>query len=377
LDQETAPDWACAGVTATGGLAVLVHGAATARVTRADGDSVSLTSADALIPVSRVFTGPPVSVTLELPGHGGADSRLRLDGGVVQGGGVMLTTVGGPAAPDAGIAMKPPVRQPEPELVAAPEPEREAGPVAGDLSADAVVAANAVVAAATAEPDTTESQAASAEVLESVAPEPPPAPSPQPVLQVPDASANFDSVLLILSEDDQVQAPAEPQPAVTDEQALVDGVYCPQPKIKHFNDPAVAYCRVCGLGMLQQTRNIQKGPRPPLGVLVLDDGMTYRLDADYVLGRDPGMDPDVAADRARPLRMVDPGGTISRLHLRVTLAGWRVQLEDLGSANGSVVVHPGAAEPLRLTPHQAVEIKPGSTINVGRRSLRFESYLSA
>jgi hypothetical protein len=42
-----------------------------------------------------------------------------------------------------------------------------------------------------------------------------------------------------------------------------------------------------------------------------------------------------------------------------------------------VVIHPGAAEPLRLTPHQAVEIKPGSTINVGRRSLRFESYLSA
>lgn len=366
LDQEAAPDWACAGVTAAGGLAVLVHGAAVARVVSVDGQSVTLTSADALIPVSRVFTGASVSVTLELPGHGEADSRLRLDGGVVRAGGVMLTTVGGPAAP-AAVAAPPaavpvapaPVAPAVPAVDIATElpvsvPDRETAPMAAEPAAD--------VGAGLWPP------------AQEAAPEPPAARSAEPVLHKPDASADFESVLLILSEDDQ--APAAPAEAA-DERAQVDGVYCPQPKIKHFNDPAVAYCRVCGLGMLQQTRAIQKGPRPPLGVLLLDDGMTFRLDTDYVLGRDPGMHPDVAAGRARPLQMVDPAGTISRLHLRVSLVGWRVQVMDLGSANGSVVQHPGLDQPQRLTAQQGVEIKPGTTIHLGRRSMRFESYLSS
>ena len=76
-----------------------MHGAATAQVTAPDGESVRLTGANALIPVSRVFAGPSVSLMLALPGHGSADSRLRLDGGVVQGGGVMLTTIGGRTGP--------------------------------------------------------------------------------------------------------------------------------------------------------------------------------------------------------------------------------------------------------------------------------------
>jgi pSer/pThr/pTyr-binding forkhead associated (FHA) protein len=101
-----------------------------------------------------------------------------------------------------------------------------------------------------------------------------------------------------------------------------------------------------------------------------------QLDTDYVLGRDPAMDADVAAGRARPLRIVDPAGTISRLHLRVALVGWRVHVVDLGSANGSVVHYPGNPQPLRLTPHQAVEIQPGTMIDVGRRQLRFDSYLA-
>jgi hypothetical protein len=369
LEQESPPDWACAAVTAAGGLAVLVHGAAMARVTAVDGEPVSLTGADALIPVSRVFTGPSVSVLLALPDHGDADSRLRLDGGVVQAGGVMLTTVGGQVGPEVGLAVKPPVREPERDTAPMPgQQERDTAPMPDDLAPDiAPGPAGPAILAGPATP------------AEPRLPEPPPVPSPEPVLHVPDASADFEAVLLILSDDDQDQAApvqARPESEPADAQALVDGVYCPQPKNKHFNDPAVAYCRVCGLGMLQQTRNIQRGPRPPLGVLLLDDGMTFRLDADYVVGRDPGMDADVAAGRARPLRMLDPAGTISRLHLRVALNGWRVQVADLGSANGSVVRHPGVPEPQRLTPHEAVEIKPGSTIDMGRRSMRFESYLS-
>jgi hypothetical protein len=362
LDQDQPLSWACAGVTSAGATAVLVHGEATAVVT-VGGDTVTMSAEAAVIPVSKLFSGPAVGVVLTLPGHGDPDSRLRLDGGVIQAGGVSLAVTAQPAS------------QPEQEVTPVPEDPRPAPPPRPPDTDGLAPAGPVAVLAPTSEPTT--------RLAPSPAPPPVPAvPARQPelLLHQPDPAAGFESVLLILPDNGQdapAQAPPGQEAGSADEPVLVDGVYCPQPKIRHFNDPGVAYCRVCGLGMLQLTRHVEKGPRPPLGVLLLDDGMTFRLDSDYVLGRDPGMDADVAAGRARPLRVADPDGTISRLHLRVSLNGWRVQATDLGSANGSVVHNPGVAEPQRLTPHEAAEIKPGATIDVGRRTLRFESYLSS
>ena len=56
----------------------------------------------------------------------------------------------------------------------------------------------------------------------------------------------------------------------------------------HFNRLDAYYCEICGLGMVQQTRVVVTGPRPSLGVLVLDDGTSYALDTDYLVGRSPG-----------------------------------------------------------------------------------------
>lgn len=112
------------------------------------------------------------------------------------------------------------------------------------------------------------------------------------------------------------------------------------------------------------------GFQGPLGVLVLDDGTHFPLDADYVIGREPALDADVAAGRARPLRIADPGGTVSRLHLRVSVAGGQVEVSDLGSGNGSVL-HPAAGEPLRLPPNEPTVIEPGARISVGDRSFEY------
>jgi FHA domain len=379
LEQEQPPAWACAGITAAGAVAVLVHGEASARVTAGGGESVSISGADSVIPVSRTFTGPPVTVMLKLPGHGDADDRLRLDGGVVQGGAVRLTATAGADGEVVQPVQQQPVQQVQVEQQVQQPPPPEAMPPPLE-----------------AMPPPPEHETAPMPEPEQPAVQAPPAALP-PRMHEPDPASQYSSYLLILPEDSDVvslepeQAAQlgqpglpppipmpEPMPAPepADPRQLVDGVYCPQPVNKHFNDPEVQYCRVCGLAMLQQTRNVQKGPRPPLGVLVLDDGTTLQLDTDYVLGRDPVMDADVAAGRARPLRIIDPAGTISRLHLRIALVGWRVHVVDLGSANGSVVHHPGIPQPQRLTPHQAVEIQPGSTIDVGRRTLRFDSYLA-
>ena len=135
---------------------------------------------------------------------------------------------------------------------------------------------------------------------------------------------------------------------------MVEGVLCAR---NHFNDPDVAYCRQCGIGMVQQTRRTQLGQRPPLGVLLLDDGTGFTLDRDYVLGREPVLDGDVAAGRARPLRVTDPEGTVGRVHLRVSLVGWQVEVKDLGSVNGSVIYLPAGGEG-KLNPYDPVLVSP-------------------
>jgi hypothetical protein len=110
----------------------------------------------------------------------------------------------------------------------------------------------------------------------------------------------------------------------------------------------------------------------PLGVLVLDDGTGFALDADYVVGREPALDTDVAAGRARPLRIADPEGTVSRLHLRISVTGEQVAVSDLGSGNGSVL-HPPDGKPLRLIPNEPTAIEPGARIIVGDRSFEYVS----
>ncbi len=83
--------WACAGVTANGGLAVLVHGYAAATVRAGDGPELTLTVSDSKLPVSRTFTGETVTAILVIGGAAPPDERFRLGDGVVQGGGLALT----------------------------------------------------------------------------------------------------------------------------------------------------------------------------------------------------------------------------------------------------------------------------------------------
>ena len=190
---------------------------------------------------------------------------------------------------------------------------------------------------------------------------------PMPAARRPDRAAPFEAVILLPG-----HAPDPgPAPVPPPTQALIEGVYC---RDGHFNDPDQRYCQICGISMAQLTQVTRLGPRPPLGVLLLDDGSTLRLDTDYVVGREPGVDDDVAADRARPLRITGPASGVSRRHVRVRLNGWRVEVVELHSANGTFLHRPGAAEPERLTPGVPVVATPGARIDVGRRWLRYESH---
>jgi hypothetical protein len=203
-----------------------------------------------------------------------------------------------------------------------------------------------------------------------------------------DRDAPFEAVLLIGDEalekasqtsgplpPADVQPPPGPVPADGAEEAdarpIVLGIYC---RNEHFNDPRVPYCAVCGVSMAQQAHVSQTGPRPPLGLLVLDDGATFRLDTAYVVGREPERDEAVLQGRARALRIDDPKGVVSRIHARVELDGWDVTVVDLASANGTHIAPPNSDAWTRLEPHRPIVLTPGTRVVFGRRGFRYESH---
>lgn len=151
----------------------------------------------------------------------------------------------------------------------------------------------------------------------------------------------------------------------------VRGVICSR---GHFNDPAAPFCSVCGISMVQRTLNLVEGPRPPLGVIVFDDGTTFTLDSDYVLGREPENEPSVLAGTARPLAIEDAERTVSRVHAGLVIDGWSVKAIDRGSANGTFIAGPGEDDWIPLIPNRPTAIKPGTRVRLGQRILLFDSH---
>lgn len=117
------------------------------------------------------------------------------------------------------------------------------------------------------------------------------------------------------------------------------------------------------------------GPRPSLGTVVMDDGTTYSLDADYVIGRNPSASSEVRSSTARPLLLHDPSNTMSQVHAGVRLRDWDVTLVDLRSSNGTHVLVPDGRDWQQLPPDTPLVLKPGTRVAVGQRWFVFESHL--
>lgn len=341
-DPDGVPSFALA-VPSPQGLAVMLHGNGEAAVTSA-GSATRLSGQDAATWVDRLVPWPVEEVVLSC-GHledVAPEPWLDLRAGVVPGGGLVARWV-------RETSSNAPEKTLPPSAAAAPRERPE--PV--DPPAETVAA-----------------------------PPPPPAQPPAPELtMVRPAAPAFESVLLIDAAGDVEDAEAtvehapEQLPENQDQEPagiLVKGINC---KRGHFNDPAAAFCGVCGISMVQQTHQLVDGVRPPLGVVVLDDGATFRVDDDYVIGREPEHDPRVQEGSARPLVVADTEGTVSRSHALLTLVGWDVQLTDLGSSNGTYITTPNSSGSRALPRHQPVKIEPGTRIVMGSRTLVYDSHV--
>ncbi|GAA3648402.1 hypothetical protein GCM10022237_05050 [Nocardioides ginsengisoli] len=320
----------------TTGLAVFVDGDVTVTV-----DGQSITGAESLAWVERLIPWPVESVAVTLPGASAPDeaSSYRLDGGVVPAGSLRVgagTSAAEPVMEPVVEAAPPP--PPTPEPVPVPVPTPEAVPV----------------------------------------PEPvvPVAGRPLPPPQV-DEHVNFQSVLLSDVEDDLDDF--EPLPIVESAAQVMEehaheqvrGVYC---KNRHFNDPRVLFCGICGINMVQQTPVLVNGPRPPLGVIVLDDGSVFQLDTPYLLGRDPAGDERVAAGDFRPLPIIDQSHEVSRVHARLEMRGWDVVLVDNNSTNGTFVHLPKTPDWVRMPPGAEQVLVQGTRVRIGHRTLAFNTH---
>ncbi len=158
--------------------------------------------------------------------------------------------------------------------------------------------------------------------------------------------------------------------AADEDGVVVDGFLCSR---GHLNDPRGHFCAQCGIRMAELTGIITKGRRPPLGLLLFDNGATFVLDHDYLIGREPEPDPDVRSGELRPLVLVDQSGGISRRHAEIRLRGWDVVLVDRGSANGTLVALRNADQWRAVVPGQPIQLLPGMRISMGRRTLSFET----
>ena len=326
------------------GLAVLLH-ADVEFAYHDDAGPQTLSGRDAAAWLDRLLPGVPEQWSLARDGAGAADEWSDLQAGVARGNGVAT----GAAAP-------------------APPP-----PPPGDSPAtEAEGAVQAEPAPAPPPPPQ----------VEAPAPPPPPAPeaAPEPV-----PAPDFVAVSLMdLDDEDEDQdgprgplpvagAGEPPPPPAPDEPEVphVHGVICAR---GHFNDPNSPFCATCGISMVQQTHNLVEGPRPPLGVLVLDDGSTYVVDRDIVIGREPDTDPGVAGGTVRGIALPDPERAISRVHARVTLHEWEVRVADAGSANGTFVATRDATQWTPVAPNAPVTLTPGMHVLVGPRDVSFDSH---
>jgi hypothetical protein len=360
------------------GIVLILHGDADAEITRS-GAGEHLSGRQVATWIDRILE-PPVDALVIGPSGATlapADSRFQLRGGAVPGGGLSLV------AADAPDGQVPPVATPPRAEVPVEAPPPPAGP-GRDLPPRA-----------DPPPDSPPR----------ILPAPDPAPPAPPVPTVeaeegsddatmvdmgsPPAMSALDapeqappaSFVSVLFDDHEPEEVREALPVVGHDQSVAEALEPEGPQVKgvicsrgHFNDPSTPFCAICGISMVQKTLHLVDGRRPPLGVIVFDDGATFSVDTDYVLGREPEFDPDVVSGKARPLTLTDPERTVSRVHAALVLEDWNVRLVDRGSANGTYIAMPGRDDWSPVLANQPTTIKPGTKVRLGQRALLFDSH---
>ncbi len=171
---------------------------------------------------------------------------------------------------------------------------------------------------------------------------------------------------------DAPTAPAADEVPAYERPVQVIGVFSPR---GFFNHPDARYCSRTGVKMgASHTKVLTTGPRPPLGVLTLDDGATLTVRWNTVLGRDPVLDERVQRGEAAPFVISDVAQSVSRRHALLELVDWDVLISDLGSRNRTVI-QAGPDEPRRpLAAGERAVLHSGAIVHLGDRSFIYNEH---
>ena len=141
-----------------------------------------------------------------------------------------------------------------------------------------------------------------------------------------------------------------------------------------LSKPPIAPCHQCGRDVTpSDLYRIYFGERPPsielsIAKLIVMDTDTLAqfpiaAENEITIGRvDPhrGIRPDV------DLSKYDPASRISRRHARITARGSQFFIEDLGSANGTII-----NGQKRLKPQEPYPLSTGDVVKIGETTLKF------
>ncbi|MEM9132387.1 MAG: FHA domain-containing serine/threonine-protein kinase [Actinomycetota bacterium] len=138
----------------------------------------------------------------------------------------------------------------------------------------------------------------------------------------------------------------------------------------HFNHPEARHCRVTGQPRTEDGSWIsERRTRPPLGVLVDDEGRSVVVQWELVIGRKTEVDPAVAEGTAQGVDHPDQV-TMSRVHVRIAVDGWDVRAVD-ESSNGTGLRRDGETTPLPTG--EPVPLRSGDQLIVEGRTYHFHS----
>ncbi|RRD46044.1 FHA domain-containing protein [Tessaracoccus sp. OH4464_COT-324] len=141
-------------------------------------------------------------------------------------------------------------------------------------------------------------------------------------------------------------------------QAGVETVQARSCERGHANPPQRKVCFVCSAEVSGEAEPLQ---RPPLGEISTEAGETVELLGPVIIGRKP--EPSAIRTPKQPQLLEIPNEFISGSHLAITIEGWKVLAQDLGSTNGSRLRR-GNSQPVRLS-QAKIPLMDGDLLQLG------------
>lgn len=147
-------------------------------------------------------------------------------------------------------------------------------------------------------------------------------------------------------------------PMQVSSQAGVETVQARSCERGHANPPQRKVCFVCSAEVSGEAEPLQ---RPPLGEISTEAGETVELLGPVIIGRKP--EPSAIQTTKQPQLLKIPNEFISGSHLAITIEGWKVLAQDLGSTNGSRLRR-GNSQPVRLS-QAKIPLMDGDLLQLG------------